>query len=586
MRNTLYYGDNLEIMRNKLRDETVHLCYIDPPFNSKRNYNQIYNKIGSEDLAQEQAFVDTWSWDDQAREGYEQILSNHLGRFTAQTIELMKGFHAVLKEDSLLAYLISVVLRVAEVNRVLVETGSFYLHCDPNASHYLKLLVDSVFLPRGGNFQNEIIWKRGHGHNSARKFGPNHDVVLFYSKGLQPIWNKVFQAYDPSYLVKHYRHVDASGRRYKHENPTGAGIRNGETGKAWRGIDPTKKNRHWAKLPEELDRLDADGLIHWPSKAGAWPYIKVYLEGKEGIPAQDTWTDIDPINMVAKERIGFPTQKPMALLDRIIRASSNPGDLVLDAYCGCGTTVAVAQRLERRWIGIDITYQAIATILRRVEDDFDKDILKTINLDGLPRDMASARALAHKSDDRLRKEFEKWAILSYTDNRAIVRETKGADGGIDGVFYFWNGGELESAKMVLQAKSGGVQRKDIAALRGDMERQNAALACLITLEEPTKPMLQNAKAFGIYENRSRGIRCDRVRIVRIEDIIHGAARVELPLHPEATNKARRDAEGNQLSLDLKPPTSQQPGLSEQPQAKAKPPARVPGKKPTRSSRIA
>jgi hypothetical protein len=256
--------------------------------------------------------------------------------------------------------------------------------------------------------------------------------------------------------------------------------------------------------------------------------------------------------------LGYPTQKPEALLERIIKVSSNEGDVILDAYCGCGTTIAVAQRLNRRWIGMDITYQAIAIILARLEDQFGKQVADAVMLDGMPKDMASAKALAHRKDDRVRKEFEKWAILTYTNNRAIVRHKKGADGGVDGVFYFWNGGDGGVSKMVLQTKSGSVQRKDIAALRGDMGKEAASVACLITLEAPTRPMLQDAKAAGMYENKTRGIKCDRIRIVRVEDIIRAHQRLELPLHSEALSMAQRDQEGSQLTLDLRPPKVEQP----------------------------
>lgn len=273
-----------------------------------------------------------------------------------------------------------------------------------------------------------------------------------------------------------------------------------------------------------------------------------------GIAVRDVWTDIEPLNAAASERLGYPTQKPEALLERLIKASSNEGDVVLDAYCGCGTTVAVAQRANRHWIGIDITYQAVATVLRRFEDNFDPKVLEGIYLDGIPKDMASARALATRSDDRVRKEFEKWAILTYTKNRGVIRKKKGADGGIDGFFYFWNGPSGDVAKMILQVKSGHVSRTDIAALRGDMAKEGAELACLITLANPTKPMMADAGNAGIYENKLRGIECPRIRIVRIEDMLHHGARVNLPLHGEATTKARVAIEGEQLELEWAPLT--------------------------------
>ncbi|HEY6184842.1 MAG TPA: DNA methyltransferase [Terriglobales bacterium] len=554
MRNTLFYGDNLDILRKKIRDESVDLCYIDPPFNSKRNYNQIYNNIGNEDFAQEQAFIDTWTWNDQARDGFKEIISNHLGRFTEQTIELIDGLHRVLGEGSLLAYLVSITLRLIEINRVLKPTGSFYLHCDSSASHYLKIIIDSVFLPNGGNFVNEIIWKRTTAHSDAKQgrkaYGNVTDTLLFYSKAGSPVvFNQQHQQYSNKYLKK-YRHKDTGGRHYRLDNLTGpGGAAKGNPSYEVMGV-----TRYWRYSREKMQELIRQGRVV-QTKPGSVPQYKRYLDEMPGNPLQNLWDDINPVNSQANERLGYPTQKPEALLERIIKVSSNDGDVILDAYCGCGTTIAVAQRLNRRWIGMDITYQAIAIILARLEDQFGKEVADAVMLDGIPKDMASAKALAHRKDDRVRKEFEKWAILTYTNNRAIVRQKKGADGGVDGVFYFWNGGDGGVSKMVLQTKSGGVQRKDIAALRGDMDKESAAVACLITLEAPTKPMMQDAKAAGIYENRTRGIRCDRIRIVRVEEIIQSHHRLELPLHYEALNKAQRDQEGSQLMLDLRPPKS-------------------------------
>ncbi len=512
MANRLYYGDNLEILRNRIRDESVHLCYIDPPFNSKRNYNQIYNRIGHEDLAQEQAFVDTWIWDDQAREGYDEIRNNIAGRFTAQTIELITGLRNVLGEDSLLAYLVSIARRLAEINRVLAPSGSFYLHCDPTSSHYLKLIIDAAFLPNGGDYKNEIIWRRTGAHNKTRRFAPIHDVIFFYTKSAPPseyTWTHPKRSYMRGHVSEYFVKDEIGYRTNYYGNVlTGSGLRNGESGQPWRGFDPSAKGRHWAVPGALLDDLgeDLSGLSQHEKfdrlyEAGyikiidgqAWPIYEHYLTPTDGQPLSDLWAyqpytngtvfatedgideEVRWLSPRDQERLGYETQKPEGLLSRIIRASTKEGQIVLDAYCGCGTTVAVAQQLRRNWIGIDITYHAIATILARLEDKFGKSIADAVVLDGIPKDMASARALANKKDDRTRKEFEKWAILTYTNNRAVIKKKKGADGGIDGVYYFWNGGELNAAKMVLQAKSGGVNRKDIAALRGDMEKEGATL---------------------------------------------------------------------------------------------------------------
>lgn len=585
--NRLYYGDNLDILRSRIRDESVHMCYIDPPFNSKRNYNQIYNRVGHEDEAQEQAFIDTWIWNLQAQEGYRQIEANHEGRFTEQTIDLIVGLHKVLGEESLLAYLVSITLRLVEINRVLVPTGSFFLHCDPNASHYLKLLIDSVFLPNGGDYKNEIIWRRTGSHNARRSFGPIHDVILFYTKSNNHFFKILKRPYMKGHVERRYT-KDETGQ-YKFTSGgnvlTGAGATGGDSGKPWRGFDPSAKSRHWAipgflseqmdehfqRLPvlKKLDALYEAGFIDI-EEGNAWPTPVRYLKPNDGSPVQDIWAyqpytegtvfatdlgidaDVAWLGPTTSERIGYQTQKPEGLLERILCASTQEGDTVLDAYCGCGTTVAVAHRLRRNWIGIDITYHSISTILARLEDKFGPEAVGSVAIDGIPRDMASAAALAHKKDDRVRKEFEKWAILTYTNNRGVIRKKKGADGGIDGVYYFWNGADVDSAKMVLQAKSGGVTRKDIAALRGDMDKSGAKLACLITYENETEPMRKDARNAGMYVNESRGIRCPKIRIVRVASILKGD-RVELPLHPAATSKARTESEGQQLLLDLKPP---------------------------------
>ena len=499
---TLYYGDNLEILRNKIPDASVDLCYIDPPFNSKRSYFQIYNNIGgSEDKAQAQAFVDTWSWDTQAIEGFEEITTNANGRFTRQAIELIKGLEIILKKGPLLAYLVHMTLRVTEIFRVLKPTGSFYLHCDPTASHYLKLVLDAIFCGQGGEFRNEIIWARGTasgGKAGGNKFVPNHDVILVYAKDVkQQFFVRQYIEYTEDYIKERFKYTDENGRRY---------------------------------------RLQLGNR-------------KQFLDESKGKPVSDIWTDIFPINPMAKEKLGYPTQKPEALLERIIRASSNPGDVILDAYCGCGTTIAVAQNLNRNWIGIDITYHSISLILKRLTS-FNNDQLPTdIIVDGIPQDMEAAKALANREDDRVRKEFEKWAVLTYTNNRAAINEKKGADKGIDGVVYFMTGpGKTE--RMIIQVKSGGANRGTVATLKGDMQREKAELAALITLDEPTRPMIEEAKTAGLYAHPIMERNYDRIRIVTVREMIEHGARLDLPLSYDAVKPGKKGSDDSQLSLKL------------------------------------
>lgn len=496
-KNKLYYGDNLDVLRKHVRDESVDLVYIDPPFNSKRNYNQIYNSIGSEDRAQAQAFTDTWMWDNRANEGYQQIIANNEGRFPPQSVELIKGLVGVLKKESLLAYLVSMTLRIAEIHRVLKQTGTFYLHCDPTASHYLKLVLDSVFVARGGNFRNEIVWCYRGGGVPRKDFARKHDVIFRYTKTSNDDYtfnlDEVRVSYSEDVLSSLPSRYDKSYR----------------TNKVYEGYRPNPKGKH----PED-----------W------WPIQPL-------MPSDQT------------ERLGYPAQKPEKLLEPIIKASSNPGDVVLDAYCGCGTTIAVAQRLNRRWIGMDITYQSISLILRRLESGHGKDVVDSVTLNGIPSDMESAVALAHKKDDRLRKEFEKWAVLTYTNNRAVIKDKKGADQGIDGTAYFLTS-KNENAKIIFQVKSGGVERSDIATMRGDMQREQAEMAILITMEKPTRAMITEAKATGQFHHESMGRNYDRIQMVTIEEIVEQKKRLDIPMSLEVLRAAQREADGKQMTLGL------------------------------------
>ena len=494
MVNQLYYGDNLEVLRRYIKDESVDLCYIDPPFNSKRNYNQIYNNIGSEDKAQAQAFIDTWEWDDRAIQGIDEIIHNYHGLFTQQCISLIGGLSNVLGKGSLLAYLVSMTLRITEIHRVLKPTGSFYLHCDPTASHYLKLVLDAVFCAQGGDFQNEIIWHYRRWTGKANKFQQLHDIIFFYSKFKTYTFNVIYTDYTEGSVAR-------------------------------------KKG----------------GVLH-RFKKGQEPVLVSNKEiDQKGVRENDVW-QIPFIAPSAKERLGYPTQKPEALLERIIQASSNENDIVLDAYCGCGTTVAVCQRLNRQWIGIDITYQSISLILKRLEDSFGKDVLEQIKLNGIPKDIESARALANKADDRTRKEFEKWAILTYTNNRAVINTKKGSDRGVDGVVYF-QGDKLQE-KIIFQVKSGKVKSGDIRDLIGTMTLENASLAIFITLENPTKDMLKTAKSAGFYRSQYMTQSCDKIQIVTVEDIIENQARLNMRLSYEVVKSAEKQKEVvKQLELD-------------------------------------
>ncbi len=550
MTNQLFYGDNLEVLRRHIKDETIDLCYIDPPFNSKRNYNQIYNNIGKEDQAQAQAFVDTWTWDDRANQGLAEIQENYHGRFTAQSIDLISGLTKVLGKGSLLAYLVSITLRIVEIHRVLKPTGSFYLHCDPTASHYLKIIIDAIVCAQGGDFLNEVIWKRSSAHSDTKQgqvvhMGRIHDVILFYVKSVSSLRNEIYEPHSEEYIEKFYKYADPDGRRYQLDNLTApGGAAKGNPQYEFLGV-----TRYWRYTKEKMEELYAKGRII-QTKPGNVPRYKRYLDEMLGIPLQDVWNDIPPISAFAKERLGYPTQKPEALLERIIKASSNEGDVVLDAYCGCGTTVAVAQRLNRQWIGIDITYQSISLILKRLEDSFGKGVLDNISISGIPKDMESAQALALKKDDRTRKEFEKWAVLTYSNNRAVIQQKKGKDQGIDGIAFF-RSDKNDNEKIIFQVKSGNVKSGDIRDLRGTMEREGAQLGVFITLKPPTKAMTQEAKEAGIYQNAYMSQPIDKITIVTIQEIIEDQKRLDVKLITEVLKSAEKQMEiANQVELDL------------------------------------
>jgi len=501
-KNQLFYGDNLDVLRHYIKDESIDLCYIDPPFNSKRNYNQIYNNIGKEDKAQAQAFMDTWTWDDYANKGLEEIQSNYNGIFTSQSIDLIEGLTKVLKKGSLLAYLVSMTLRIAEIYRVLKPTGSFYLHCDPTASHYLKLVCDGLFTSRKGVFRNEIIWCYTGGGRSNNDFARKHDTIFRYSKSKQIIFN--------SDIIRVNYNLDTS----KYTSP-----------KAWGSHKGSEK-------------------VYTPNPLGKVP---------------EDWWQISPINSQSKERLGYPTQKPEALLERIIKASSNEGDVVLDAYCGCGTTIAVAERLNRQWIGIDITYQSISLILKRLEDSFGKDFTQDfvdeetqeiipapLELNGVPQDFEAAVALANKKDDRTRKEFEKWIILTYSKNRAMINEKKGGDAGIDGIAYIVHSKDgKETKKVIFSVKSNRKLSPAVTReLYGTVIREQAAVGILLTLYHAPN-LVKESKQYGLYHNEFTNNDYAKIKVVCVKDIFEGHF-IELPNIIDTLKRAEQRAEQDKL----------------------------------------
>jgi len=535
-KNTLYYGDNLDILRRYVPDESVDLVYLDPPFNSKATYNVLFReKDGTDAAAQIEAFDDFWHWDEAAAEAYFTVVEAG-----GQTAEALRAFRILLGDNDMLAYLAMMAPRLVELRRVLKPTGSLYLHCDPTASHYLKVLLDAVF--GFAQFRSEVIWKRTSAHSSANRFGPVHDVLLFYGRTGDTKWIGGAQAYDPEYVRRRFRQ-DAE-RPWKDADLTGSGIRHGETGQVWRGFDVTAKGRHWAYPPTELERLDADGRVYWPPKKGAWPRLRQFLDELPGVPLQDVWTDIPPINALAKERLGYPTQKPEALLERIVAASSNEGDHVLDPFCGCGTTVAVAQKLDRRWTGIDITHLAITLMRTRLMDAFGEDL--DFRVIGEPTSVPDAAALAEQDPF----QFEVWALGLVGARPA--EQKKGADRGIDGRRYFHDDTKGATKQIVFSVKAGKTGRAHVHELRGVMERENAQMAALLSMQEPTQPMRSEAASAGYYES-PLGSHHPRIQLLTVGELLEGE-RLDLPRASlDVTHKRApkaKDKSGEQGKLDV------------------------------------
>jgi site-specific DNA-methyltransferase (adenine-specific) len=395
--NTLFYGDNLDILREYVPSESVDLVYLDPPFNSNRNYNVLFkDESGTESQAQITAFEDTWHWNEGAARTYREMLSDAPPRVS----RMVEALHDFVGENQMMAYLVMMAARLVELHRVLKPTGSLYLHCDPTASHYLKVVLDTVFDPR--NFRNEIIWERTSSHNDARRKYPDvSDSILFYSKSDKFTFSPQYGAYDESYLTQFYRHTDEHGRRYRLSDLRSPNPRPNLT-YDYMGYKPHPNG--WAVSREKMEQLDAAGRLHFPKSSEGRIQYKRYLDEMPGSIIGSIWSDIKPVQAQAAERLGYPTQKPLALLERIIQASSNPGDLVLDPFAGCGTTVAAAQKLGRRWIGIDITHLSISLLKYRLKDMFGEEA--RFRVVGEPEDLGAARQLA--SEDRY--QFQWWAL--------------------------------------------------------------------------------------------------------------------------------------------------------------------------------
>ncbi len=543
--NLLLYGDNLDFLRDpdQFPTASVDLIYLDPPFNSNATYNVLFKEVtGEPSAAQIKAFDDTWTWDAKAAQEEAELLADP--HTPSKLAALVPTLHRFLGPSAMLAYLVRMALRLVHLRRVLKDTGSLYLHCDPTASHYLKLVLDAVFGPQ--NFLNEITWKRTHAHGSAKRFGPVHDTLLFYAASEKYIWMYPVIPHDPDYVVKHFKQIDdKTKKRFQPITLTGSGIRHGESGKPWKGVDPTKVDRHWAipgevmerykltgeTVQDRLDALDDADLIYWPKSGKGTPRLKWFADDLQGMALPDVWSDIPPIPANAAERLGYPTQKPLALLKRVILASSRPGDTILDPFCGCGTTIDALETLNRefhdqpsrRWVGIDITHLAINLIKYRLARF---DPAPVYDVRGEPIDAAGAEQLF--KDDAYQFQFWACGLVGARPAGASAQSPKkgkkGADRGIDGARYFVD--DNTGPKTILvQVKGGTVGAAQVRDFRGTVEREKAAMGIFITLKEPTKPMRQEAASADVYRSPSdkNGTTIPRIQIVTVSQLLSGGS---------------------------------------------------------------
>ena len=544
--NRLYFGDNLHVLREHIADETVDLIYLDPPFNSKRDYNLLFKTPkGHESDAQITAFEDSWHWGEQAEREFDEILRQS----NTDVAELMPALRSFLGENDMMAYLVMMANRLLELHRVLKPTGSLYLHCDPTASHYLKIVLDGVFGVE--NYRNEIIWRRSNPKSHiTHNFPSCTDTILRYSKSSSCTYHQSYEQHDPGYVEKAYRYSD-SGGRYRLLpllNPN-----DNRPNLTYEFLGVTRVWR-WTKqrMQESYDR----GLVV-QLKDGAVPQYKKYLEDSKGRTVTNLWTDIE--QAAGSENLGYPTQKPLALLERIINASSNPGDIVLDPFCGCGTAVDAAQKLGRRWIGIDITHLAIALIEKRLKDRYPylnrtkperaaastagvaetpPDYMQTFEVIGTPEDLDGARDLALRD----KYQFQWWAC-SLVNAQPYQGKKKGADGGIDGLIFFQDDKGI-AKKIVVSVKGGDhVNVAMVRDLAHVVAREKAEIGLFVTLADPSKPMLIEAVKEGFYQSPLTQAQFPRIQILTIEALLNGTERARYPDLAQGGHtfkKAKRD----------------------------------------------
>ncbi|MDE2103118.1 MAG: site-specific DNA-methyltransferase [Patescibacteria group bacterium] len=542
--NRLYYGDNLTIMQ-RMGKHSVDLIYMDPPFNSKQNYNLMYKTLTGKPVPEQvEAFCDTWEMDaekERIARSMPVLMREH--GVEDYYVDFWRLWMNALRhtQPHLLAYLIYMVQRLLHMKSILRPTGSIYLHCDPTASHYIKVMMDGIFGHQ--NFRNEIIWRRTGAHNKSGHWGPVHDVILFYTASNAFVWNNPRQPYMQGHVDEHFEKDGAGYRTAYYGNVlTGSGLRGGESGKPWKGIDPSAKGRHWAvpgKLWEDsgldatgmgqhqkLDALYDAGMITI-TPGQAWPMYSRRIRPGEGPATGDVWAyqpytegtvygssegidaDVSWIKPQSNERLGYPTQKPVGLLKRIILASSNPKDIVFDPFCGCGTTIYAAHETEREWIGCDIAILAIKLIKETLLERYRLVEGHNFEIDGIPVSVEQAQTLFEHDPF----QFQHWFVERVG---GFPMTKKVADRGIDGRLYFEEKGALK--EVVISVKGGKIRPTDVRDLRGVLEREpEAEIAGFLSLHEPTKAMVAEAAEAGTYEYN--GVHYPRLQLLTVEQVL-------------------------------------------------------------------
>ena len=504
--NKLYFGDNLDVLKQLYAEQSngfIDLIYIDPPFNSKRNYNILFEDVDLDDTkAQKEAFSDTWS-----QISYLDTL-NEIQDIDLNLYHVLNVLDKTSLPKAAVSYLCTMAIRIWYMHKVLKDTGSFYLHCDPTMSHYLKIVCDMIF--RTPNFLNEVIWCYKERGLSKSHYNKKHDVILFYAKNKgKHIFNyqKITEKYSEVTLKK-FKFTDEQNRKFR--------IRG-------RNVPEAGKWRQKTDIPIEHE--------------SEYTYRQYLDESKGSLPKD--WFEMPFLNQAAKERLGYPTQKPEALLERIITASSNEGDLVADFCCGCGTTIAVAQKLGRQWLGVDISHLSVKLVMKRLQDTYDTkyaEIRKTFEVFGIPKDIASAKALA-ESDDKGRFKFQDWVIEFLLSGVSNPKKT--ADGGWDGHMTFAMGQTKEI--VLIEVKSGKVNVTNMREFIHVITSQKAAIGVFVCFQEQvTAPMEREAKKQGFYSPNVGQIgeyktQFPKIQILTVEQILNGE-QVKIPMTTQGVFK--------------------------------------------------